>query len=47
MVGYSSQIEQELKDINSEYGLIKKRLHVEITWFIFLTNFPQSRKNLT
>ena len=41
---YSSQIEQELKDINSEYGLIKKRLHVEITWFIFLTNLPSIKK---
>ena len=41
---YSSQIEQELKDINSEYGLIKKRLHVEITWFIFLTNLPLIKK---
>ena len=27
---YSSEIEQSLKDINSEYGLINKRLYIEI-----------------
>ena len=30
---YRSQIDQEINDINSEYGLIKKRLYVEINWF--------------
>jgi len=34
---YASQIDAELNNINSEYGLIKKRLFVEIKWFIFLT----------
>lgn len=35
---YSSQIDKEINDINSEYGLIQKRLHVEIKWFIFLSS---------
>ena len=34
---YASQIDNELNEINSEYGLIKKRLFVEIKWFIHLT----------
>ena len=33
---YSSQIDQEINNINSEFGLIKKRLYIEIKWFIFL-----------
>lgn len=41
---YANQIDDELKDINSEYGLIKKRLFVEIKWFIFLTTI-KSIKN--
>ena len=35
---YSSQIDKEINDINSEYCLIQKRLHVEIKWFIFLSS---------
>tara|TARA_B100000035_G_scaffold251822_1_gene220993 strand:- start:466 stop:1848 length:1383 start_codon:yes stop_codon:yes gene_type:complete len=34
---YASQIDNELNEINSEYGLMKKRLFVEIKWFIHLT----------
>jgi len=41
---YSSQIEQSLKDINSEYGLINKRLYIEIKWFIFLCSLSPIKK---
>ena len=41
---YSSQIDQEIKDINSEYGLIKNRLYVEIKWFIFLSTLTPIKK---
>ena len=41
---YSSQIDQQLNDINSEYGLIKKRLYVEIKWFIFLSTQKWQQK---
>jgi len=41
---YSSQIDQEIKDINSEYGLIKNRLYVEIKWFIFLLTLAPIKK---
>ena len=41
---YSSQIDQEINDINSEYGLIKKRLYVEIKWFIFLSSLNPIQK---
>ena len=41
---YSSQIDQEIKDINSEYGLIKNRLYVEIKWFIFLSTLIPIKK---
>ena len=39
-----SQIDQEINDINSEYGLIKKRLYVEIKWFIFLSSLNPIQK---
>ena len=41
---YASKINKELSNINSEYGLIKKRLFVEIEWFIFLTSLPSIKK---
>lgn len=41
---YSSQIDQSLKDINSEYGLINKRLYIEIEWFIFLCSLGPIKK---
>ena len=41
---YASKIHSELSNINSEYGLIKKRLFVEIEWFIFLTSLPSIKK---
>mgnify|MGYP006107713695 CR=1 FL=1 len=41
---YSSQIDQEIIDINSEYGLIKNRLYVEIKWFIFLSTLTPIKK---
>ena len=41
---YSSQIDQEINNINSEYGLIKKRLYVEIKWFIFLSSLKPIKK---
>jgi len=44
---YSSQIEQSLKDINSEYGLINKRLYIEIKWFIFLCSLSPIKKKLS
>ena len=37
---YSSQINEEINNINSEYGLIKKRLFVEIEWLLFLASLP-------
>ena len=37
---YSSQINEEINNINSEYGLIKKRLFVEIEWLLFLVSLP-------
>ena len=37
---YSSQINKEINNINSEYGLIKKRLFVEIEWLLFLASLP-------
>ena len=37
---YSSQINEEINNINSEYGLIKKRLFVEIEWLLYLTSLP-------
>lgn len=37
---YSSQINEEINNINSEYGLIKKRLYVEIEWLLFLASLP-------
>ena len=37
---YSSQINEEMNNINSEYGLIKKRLFVEIEWLLFLASLP-------
>ena len=37
---YSSLINEEINNINSEYGLIKKRLFVEIEWLLFLTSLP-------
>ena len=41
---YASKIHSELNNINSEYGLIKKRLFVEIEWFIFLTSLSNIKK---
>ena len=41
---YSLQINEEINNINSEYGLIKKRLFVEIEWLLFLASLP-SLKN--
>ena len=41
---YASKIHSELNNINSEYGLIKKRLFVEIEWFIFLTSLSSIKK---
>ena len=41
---YSSQIDKEINDINSEYGLIQKRLHVEVKWFIFLSSQKPIKK---
>ena len=41
---YSHQIDQEIKKINSEYGLIKYRVHVEVTWFIFLLSLAPIKK---
>ena len=42
---YSSQLDPEINYINSEYGLIKKRLYVEIKWFIFLCSiYPINKK---
>ena len=38
---YANQIDKELYRINSEYGLIQKRLFVEIKWFIYLTTIKQ------
>lgn len=43
---YSHQIDQEIKKINSEYGLIKYRVHVEVSWFIFLLSLAPIKKNL-
>ena len=37
---YSSLISEEINNINSEYGLIKKRLFVEIEWLLFLASLP-------
>ena len=37
---YSSLINEEINNINSEYGLIKKRLFVEIEWLLFLASLP-------
>ena len=37
---YSSQINEEINNINSEYGLIKKRLFVEIEWLLYLASLP-------
>ena len=37
---YSSQINEEINNINSEYGLIKKRLFVEIECLLFLASLP-------
>ena len=44
---YSSQIDKEINDINSEYGLIQKRLHVEIKWFIFLSSQKPIKKKFS
>ncbi|MBT7543034.1 MAG: adenylosuccinate lyase [Gammaproteobacteria bacterium] len=41
---YSSQIDQQIIDTNSEYGLIKNRLYVEIKWFIFLSALNPIKK---
>ena len=41
---YASQVDQKINDINSEYGLIKKRLYVEIKWFIFLSSLDPIKK---
>ena len=41
---YSHQIDQEIKKINSEYGLIKYRVHVEVSWFIFLLSLAPIKK---
>ena len=43
---YSHQINQEIKKINSEYGLIKYRVHVEVSWFIFLLSLAPIKKSL-
>jgi len=37
---YSSQINEEINNLNSEYGLIKKRLFVEIEWLLYLASLP-------
>jgi len=37
---YSSLISEEINNINSEYGLIKKRLFVEIEWLLYLASLP-------
>ena len=37
---YSSLINEEINNINSEYGLIKKRLFVEIEWLLYLASLP-------
>ncbi len=42
---YYQQIHKEISNINSEYGLIKKRLYVEIKWFIFLSTLSPIKKN--
>ena len=44
---YSSQIDQEINNINSEFGLIKKRLYVEIKWFIFLSSLKPIKKKFS
>ena len=44
---YSSQIDQQIKDTNSEYGLIKNRLYVEIKWFIFLSALNPIKKRFS
>jgi len=44
---YSSQIDQEINNINSEFGLIKKRLYVEIKWFIFLSSLKPINKKFS
>ena len=41
---YSHQIDQEIKKINSEFGLIKYRVHVEVSWFIFLLSIAPIKK---
>ena len=41
---YSHQIDQEIKKINSEFGLIKYRVHVEVSWFIFLLSLAPIKK---
>ena len=33
---YSSKLDKKIKQINSEYGLIKQRIYIEVSWFIFL-----------
>jgi hypothetical protein len=43
---YSLQIDQRINDINSEYGLIKNRLYVEIKWFIFLSTLGPIKKKI-
>ena len=44
---YSSQINEEINNINSEYGLIKKRLFVEIEWLLFLASLPSIKNKFS
>ncbi len=44
---YASQIDEKISDINSEYGLIKKRLYIEIKWFIFLSSLAPIKKKFS
>ena len=44
---YASQIDEKISDINSEYGLIKKRLYIEIQWFIFLSWLAPIKKKFS
>ncbi len=44
---YSLQINEEINNINSEYGLIKKRLFVEIEWLLFLASLPSIKNKFS
>ena len=44
---YSSKLDKKIKQINSERGLIKQRVYIEVSWFIFLFKINSIKSKYT